>query len=113
MYIKEPTPKTTSLTSSNLKSRESFRDAILALLKASPHAWPQPVIYAVTADGGAYRFDVCNAPAMPKDAIPWIYPEPGSFGSTGMDLAGEADFITDTMFEAAINAVSDSDFLSS
>ena len=92
------------------ESRRTFRNAILAVLTTDTDTWPQPVIYAEHVEGDKYRFDACNAPAMPSDAIPWLYIESDSFGDLSGDDEADADAIESNMFEDAINAVNDAAF---
>jgi hypothetical protein len=90
-------------------SRATFRDAVLAVLTADSASWPQPVIYAEDIDG-EMRFDACNAPAMPSDAILWLAVEGDSFGDLTGDHEADADAIEDNMFEDAVNDVNDAFF---
>lgn len=92
------------------QSRQSFRAAILAVLDADRASWPQPVIYAEHIEGDKYRFDACNEPAMPKDAILWLAVEEDSFGELSGDNEADADGIENNMFEHAVNDVNDAYF---
>ena len=89
------------------ESRQSFRLAILAVLKTDSATWPQPVIYAEHIESDKYRFDACNAPAMPSDAIPWLFVEGDSFGELSGNHEADSHAIEDNMFEAAVNDVND------
>jgi hypothetical protein len=92
------------------ESRASFRAAVIAVLTADSASWPQPVIYAEHVEGDKYRFDACNAPAMPSDAILWLAVEGDSFGDLKGDHEADADAIEDNMFEDAVNDVNDAFF---
>jgi hypothetical protein len=92
------------------ESRKTFRAAILAVLTTDSDTWPRPVIYAEHIAGDKYRFDSCNAPAMPSDAIPWMFVEPDSFGDLTGDHEADADGIELNMFEHAINDTNDAHF---
>ena len=89
-----------------IATRTSFRSAILAVLECDSASWPQPVIYAQDIDG-AMIFDACNAPAMPSDAIPWMYIEADSFGDLSGNNEDDAAGIDLNMFEAAVNDTND------
>ena len=89
------------------ESRRTFRNAVLAVLSTDSETWPDPVIYAEHIQGDQYRFDACNAAAMPSDAIAWLYVEADSFGELTGDTESDADAIEDNMFEAALNEVND------
>lgn len=84
------------------ETASSFQSAILAVLSTDPARWPQPVIYAEEIDG-EMRFDACNAPAMPSDAIPWMFVEGDSFGDLTGDHESDAGGITVNLYEQAIN----------
>lgn len=88
--------KTTTTTAS------SFQSAILAVLSTDSASWPQPVIYAEEIDG-EMKFDAANAPAMPSDAIPWLYVEADSFGDLSGDHEADAGGIAVNMYEQAVN----------
>ena len=88
--------KTTTETAS------SFETAILAALSTDPARWPQPVIYAEEIDG-EMRFDACNAPAMPSDAIIWMFVEGDSFGDLTGDHESDAGGIAVNLYEQAVN----------
>lgn len=92
------------------QSRQSFRAAILAVLGTDSSTWPEPVIYAEHVEGDKYRFDACNAPAMPSCAIPWMFVAADSFGDLTGDHEADADSIEDNMFENAVNDVNDAFF---
>jgi hypothetical protein len=92
------------------KSRETFRNAVLAILDTDSNDWKNPVIYAQNVDGDKYLFDSCNAIAMPSDAIPWLYVEADSFGDLTGDHETDAAGIELNMFEQAINDVNDACF---
>ena len=89
------------------QSRLSFRNAVFAAISTDSDRWPQPVIYAEQVEGDKYRFDACNAPAMPSGAIPWMFVEGDSFGDLTGDHESDADGIEDNMFELAVNDVND------
>jgi hypothetical protein len=89
------------------ESRRTFRNAVLAVLSTDSETWPDPVIYAEHIQGDQYRFDACNAAAMPSDAIAWLYVEADSFGELTGDSESDADAIEDNMFEDALNEVND------
>lgn len=80
----------------------SFQSAILAVLTTESDRWPQPVIYAEEIDG-EMRFDACNAPAMPNDAILWMAVEGDSFGELTGDYETDAGGIATNMYEQAVN----------
>ena len=92
------------------ESRKTFRGAVLAVLITDRDTWPEPVIYAEHIEGDKYRFDACNAPAMPSAAIPWLFVSPDSFGDLSGDADADADSIEANMFEAAVNDVNDAHF---
>lgn len=89
------------------ESSRTFRTAVLAVLSTESETWDQPVIYAEHVEGDKYRFDACNAPAMPEDAIVWLYVEADSFGELSGDHEADADGIEANMFEQAVNDVND------
>jgi hypothetical protein len=89
------------------ESRKSFRNAIFAVLTTDSDRWPQPVIYAEHIEGDKYRFDSCNLPAVPSDAIVWLNVEADSFGQLTGNHEADADSIEDNMFEDAVNDVND------
>lgn len=80
----------------------SFQSAILAVLATDSARWPQPVIYAEEING-EMSFDACNAPAMPSDAIPWMFVEGDSFGELTGDHEADAAGIAANMYEQAVN----------
>ena len=80
----------------------SFQAAILNVLSTESDRWPQPVIYAEEVDG-EMRFDACNAPAMPSDAIAWMHVEEDSFGDLTGDHEADANGIALNMYEQAVN----------
>jgi hypothetical protein len=92
------------------ESSRTFRNAVLAVLSTDSDRWPQPVIYAEHVEGDKYRFDACNSPAMPSDAILWINVEGDSFGDLTGDHQSDADAIEANMFEDAVNDVNDAFF---
>ena len=79
----------------------SFRTAILAVL-TSGDRWPQPVIYAYDIDG-VMMFAACNHPAMPSDALPWMFVEGDSFCDLTGDHEADSHGIECNMFEDAVN----------
>lgn len=87
--------KTTPQTAS------TFQTAVLAVLSTDPDRWPQPVIYAEEIDG-EMRFDASNEPAMPADAIPWLYVQGDSFGDLTGDHDSDACGIAVNMYETAV-----------
>ena len=92
------------------ESSRTFRQAVLKVLTTESDRWPQPVIYAEHVEGDKYRFDACNAPAMPADAVAWLYVESDSFGDLTGDNDADADGIEANMFEQAVNDVNDAFF---
>ena len=80
----------------------SFQSAILAVLSTESDRWPQPVIYAEEIDG-EMRFDASNAPAVPSDAIAWLYVEGDSFGCLTGDHESDAGGIAANMYEQAVS----------
>jgi len=92
------------------ESRKTFRAAILAVLTTDSDTWPRPVIYAEHIAGDKYRFNACNAPAMPAAAILWLCVEGDSFGELSGDNEADADGIENNMFEDAVNDVNEAHF---
>ena len=92
------------------ESSRTFRNAVLAVLSADSDTWPQPVIYAEWVEGDKYRFDACNAGAMPSNAVVWLYVGADSFGELTGDHQADADAIEANMFESAVNDVNDAAF---
>ena len=88
------------------KTANSFQSAILEVLSTDSDRWPQPVIYAEEIEGEMV-FDACNAPAMPYDAIAWLYVQGDSFGDLSGDHEADAAGISVNVYEQAVNDILD------
>jgi len=84
----------------------SFQKAILAVLSTDNSTWPQPVIYAEEING-EMNFGACNAPAMPDDAIAWVYVQSDTFGELTGNHEYDAGGIAANMYEQAVSDILD------
>lgn len=82
-------------------TRKSFNAALVAVLTADSDSWPQPVIYA-DCKAAEICFGACNRPAMPEDAVVWMYVEPDAFGELSGCAQDDADGIEANMYDQAV-----------